>query len=79
MAREFIEILSLSEFRLARGIGKYIKAFALKYGVSELGYRKETDEAIEFIRRINIPLFFYLLAALFFPHKFNSFIRDVLK
>ena len=55
VAREFIESLSMSEFRITRGIGKYIKAFALKYGVLELGYKKETGEAIEFIRQNHIP------------------------
>ncbi|MGE0207385.1 MAG: hypothetical protein AB7R69_06060 [Candidatus Babeliales bacterium] len=35
-AKEFIEGLVINKNPISRGIGKYIKAFALKYGISEL-------------------------------------------
>jgi len=54
-AREFIESLVASEFPVVRAIGKYIKAFAMKYGISELGYEQDRARAIEFIRENHVP------------------------
>lgn len=54
-AREFIESLVTSKFPLARGIGKYLKAFAMKYGVLQLGYTKDRKEAFKFIRENHVP------------------------
>lgn len=53
--KEFIESLVLHDVPIARGIGKYIKAFALKYGIKELGYQEDRKKAIEFIRENNVP------------------------
>ncbi len=44
-----------SEIPSARAIGKYIKAFAQKYGVLELGYEQEREKAIEFIKENRVP------------------------
>lgn len=54
-AQEFIESLLVSETPHVRGIGKYIKAFAQKYGISELGYEKDTEKAVEFIKQNHVP------------------------
>lgn len=56
LAREFIESLSLNETPIVRGIGMYIKAAAMKYGLSRLGYEEDRDKAIQFIRDNHIPL-----------------------
>lgn len=51
--REFIEDLSTSSVPAARGIGRYLKVFALKYGV--LGYERNRQEAMSFISEFNVP------------------------
>lgn len=53
--KEFIESFAISEFPVARGAGKYLKAFGLKYGVSELGYELNRTEAFKFIRENHVP------------------------
>lgn len=55
VAREFIESLLMRDSPIARAIGKYIKAFAMKYGVAELGYEKDREKAIEFIKENYVP------------------------
>lgn len=54
-AKEFIESLVIDNNSVTRGIGKYLKAFALKYGISELGYEKNHEKAIEFIKQNYVP------------------------
>lgn len=54
-AREFIEDLIISEYPAVRGFGKYLKAFALKYGITALGYERDYEKAIEFIKQHNLP------------------------
>ncbi len=54
-AKEFIECLVTCEFPIARAIAKYIKAFAMKYGVSELGYERDRERAFQFIKENHIP------------------------
>ena len=51
--REFIKDLSTSSVPAARGIGRYLKVFALKYGV--LGYERNHQAAIPFILEFNVP------------------------
>lgn len=55
LAREFIESLVVDKNSVARGIGKYIKAFAMKYGISQLGYEKNREKAIDFIKENHVP------------------------
>ena len=55
MAKEFIESLSLNKTPIVRGIGMYIKAAAMKYGLSQLGYEQDRAKAIQFIRDNHIP------------------------
>jgi len=54
-AKEFIESLVICEFPVARAIGKYVKAFAMKYGVRKLGYEKDREKAFKFIRENRVP------------------------
>lgn len=54
-ARELIENLLKSENSVLHVNGKHLKAFALKYGVPELGYGQDKEEAIEFIRQNYVP------------------------
>ena len=50
--RGFIEVLTRSEIFLTRGIGHYLKACGLKYGV--LGYERNRGMAIEYIKKHNV-------------------------
>lgn len=54
-AKEFIESLIFSDFPVVRATGKYIKAFAMKYGIQDLDYEKDREKALIFIRDHNIP------------------------
>jgi hypothetical protein len=55
VVREFIESLLVRDFPIARAIAKYIKAFAMKYGIAELGYEKDRESAIQFIKENYVP------------------------
>lgn len=55
IAKVFVEELLVSKFSLHRGTGKYIKAFALKHGVTSLEYEKDEVLAAQFIRTFNVP------------------------
>jgi len=53
-AKEFIENLVMDKNPVARGIGKYVKALAMKYGIPILGY-KDRKKVIEFIKENHVP------------------------
>lgn len=54
-AKVFIESLLMSTNPVVRAVGKYIKAFAMKYVVSELGYTRESKKVVEFIKENHVP------------------------
>jgi len=45
----------INEFSVARAMGKYIKAFAMKYGVIDLGYERDRENAVRFIKENHVP------------------------
>src|SRR5690606_2816456 len=56
-AKEFIENLVMDKNPVARGIGKYVKALAMKYGIPILGYKdreKDRKKVIEFIKENHV-------------------------
>ncbi|OJW54626.1 MAG: hypothetical protein BGO67_05195 [Alphaproteobacteria bacterium 41-28] len=57
-AKEFIENLVMDKNPVARGIGKYVKALAMKYGIPILGYKdreKDREKVVEFIKENHVP------------------------
>ena len=57
-AKEFIENLVMDKNPVARGIGKYVKALVMKYGIPILGYKdreKDRKKVVEFIKKNHVP------------------------
>lgn len=51
--KELVDTLSESDVSTIRGVGCYLKVFALKYGI--LGYTRNREEANNYILKFNVP------------------------
>lgn len=51
----FIKEMRMSDTPFVRGIGHYLKAFALKHGISALGYQKNYNKGIAYVQQFSVP------------------------